>query len=234
MMASTTTPTQGADPDHSLYLAPTAVIDSTHPEIVRHSQQLIAGHTGQRQQAIALYYSVRDAIRYDPYRIGTTLESSRASAILASGHGYCVSKAVLLAALARAADIPARLGFADVRNHLTSERLRQAMGTDLFAWHGYTELFIEGQWVKATPAFNLSLCEKTGVKPLEFDGLSDSVFHEFDQSGQRHMEYVTEHGHFADLPFERMFQEYQRHYPGMMAALAQLGEADFESEAQAG
>ena len=29
------------------------------------------------------------------------------------------------------------------------------MGTDLFVYHGYAELFLDGKWVKATPAFNV-------------------------------------------------------------------------------
>ena len=122
-------------------------------------------------------------------------------AVLRRERDFCIPKAVLLAALARARGIPARLGFADVRNHLATPRLLQAMGTDLFIYHGYTELHLEGKWVKATPAFNLGLCEKAGVKPLEFDGRSDSVFHQYDRSGRRHMEYVRDHGSYADLPY---------------------------------
>ena len=31
------------------------------------------------------------------------------------------------------------------------------MGTNLFSCHGYTELYINGTWVKATPAFDLKV-----------------------------------------------------------------------------
>ena len=98
----------------------------------------------------------------------------RASAVLATGYGWCVTKAALLAAAARAAGIPARLGFADVRNHLSTERMRATMATDVFVWHGYTELWLQGAWRKATPAFNVELCERFGLLPLEFDGRNDS------------------------------------------------------------
>ncbi|RRJ84436.1 transglutaminase-like domain-containing protein [Aestuariirhabdus litorea] len=217
------------------YLTPTPAIDSDHPQVRRFTQVSVEGIEGVREQAVAIYYAVRDGIRYDPYRIATRLESARASATLANGYGYCVSKAVLMAAMGRVLNIPTRLGFADVRNHLTSDKLREVMGSDLFAWHGYVELWIEGRWVKATPAFNLSLCEKTGVKPLEFDGRTDSIFHPFDASGQRHMEYVTDHGQYADLPLALLLKEYERHYPGIMPELERTGgiEGDFEAEARA-
>jgi transglutaminase-like putative cysteine protease len=108
----------------------------------------------------------------------------RASSVLAAGHGWCVTKAALLAAACRAAGIPARPGFADVRNHLSTERMRQTMTTDVFAWHGYTDIWLDGAWRKATPAFNVELCERFGLLPLEFDGQADSIYHPFDPRGQ--------------------------------------------------
>jgi len=137
----------------------------------------------------------------------------KASSVLTKQSGYCVAKAVLLAAVGRHQGIPCRLGFADVTNHLSTARLREMMGTDLFVYHGYTEMYLQGKWVKATPAFNLALCTRFGVVPLEFDGIHDSVFHPYDVSGQKHMEYVKDHGHFADLPFARIFEAYGKTYP---------------------
>ena len=147
------------------------------------------------------------------------------------GSGYCVAKAVLLAAAARQQSIPARLGFADVTNHLSTPKLRQIMKSDIFIYHGYTELFLNENWVKATPAFNLSLCSRFNVKPLEFDGINDSLFHEYDTLGQKHMEYLDDHGHFADLPFDRIFDAYEKQYPGILASFRSLNNNDFTEEA---
>src|SRR3990167_10527059 len=97
-----------------------------------------------RARAVARTLAVRDGLRYAPYRLDLTPEGMRASTVLANGYGWCVPKAVLLAAGCRAAGIPARLGFADVRNHLSTERMRKSMETEIFYWHGYTELWIEG------------------------------------------------------------------------------------------
>ena len=127
--------------------------------------------------------------------------------------------------------MPARVGYADVKNHMTSERLHQKLGTDTYRWHSYAELFLEGRWVKATPAFNLSLCQRLGVDALEFDGRSDSLFQEYDPVGRRHMEYLKDRGTFADVPFDTIVADFRIHYPAMMkGAIA----GDFQKEAVAG
>ena len=109
------------------------------------------------------------------------------------------------------------------------------MGTNLFIYHGYTEMYLEGKWLKATPAFNLSLCSKFKVKPLEFDGTADSIFHEFDSLGQRHMEYVRDHGSFSDLPFDIIYEAYGKVYPNFFEHFGsgKNGKGlDFEKEAE--
>lgn len=196
-----------------IYLKPTFFIDSDSPRIQAYARNLCRGISSERDRAIALYYGVRDDIRYDPYSFENNRNFIRASSVLEKKAGYCVAKAVLLAAVARAQAIPARLGFADVQNHLVTERLKSLMETNLFVYHGYVEFYLEGQWVKATPAFNGSLCSHFNVKPLEFDGIHDSIFHEFDNAGNRHMEYVNDRGIFADLPFEEILAAFKRYYP---------------------
>ena len=191
------------------FLQPGHFVDSAQPRVVEFSK-LNAKGKSDRERAVALYYAVRDGVRYHPFQNFTLDETYRASVCLERGVGWCVPKAALLAACARAAGIAARVGYADVRNHLTSPELTAKMGTDLFAYHGYAELHLEGKWVKATPAFNLTLCTRFRVKPLEFDGLSDSIFHPFDEDNRRHMEYVRDRGVYADVPAEeikRVFRE---------------------------
>lgn len=219
-----------AGPDE-IYRSPTAFIDSDSPDVVRFAREVAGDETTRIGTAKKLYYAVRDGIRYDPYRIDLTLHAMKASSVLGRKFGFCVSKAVLLAAVARAEGIPSRLGFADVKNHLATERLRKMMKTDLFVFHGYTELFLEGQWVKATPAFNRSLCERFDVSPLEFDGKQDSVFHEFSRLGHRHMEYVHDHGQFSDLPFEEMVEAFKSHYPVMFSEKPGEVDGNFEEDA---
>ncbi|MBM3489960.1 MAG: transglutaminase domain-containing protein [Alphaproteobacteria bacterium] len=211
-------------------LAPTFFLDADHPAVAAFARRA-AGTGPAHEQAIRVYYAVRDEILYDPYAIELSPEHLRASAVLARGKAFCIPKAVLLAAGLRSLGIPARLGFADVKNHLATERLLRAMGTDLFAYHGFTELWLGERWVKATPAFNLTLCQKFRVKPLDFDGATDSVLHPFDADGRRHMEYVRQRGSFDDLPFAQIRAEFLALYPGIFAA-AERPEGDFAAEAE--
>jgi transglutaminase-like putative cysteine protease len=208
-------------------LAPTALIDSDHPAVVEFSKRATGANA--RERAISLYYLVRDGFRYDPYRIDVTVTGMRASRVLETGFGWCVPKAALLAAAARASGIPARVGYADVRNHLSTERFRELLKTDLYIWHGYTELWLEGEWVKATPAFNLALCERFGILPLEWDGRNDSLYHPYDREGRRHMEYVHQRGSFDDMPLAQIAADFAAAYPRWLASAA--ADADFERDA---
>jgi transglutaminase-like putative cysteine protease len=212
------------------YLHSTYYIDSDHPAIMAFAEQHGQSGKTEMEKAVAIYYAVRDKLRYNPYSIEPKKESMKASTILLRGYGYCVAKAVVLTACLRSQKIPARLGFADVQNHLNTERLRSLMGTDVFVYHGYTEIFLNGKWVKATPAFNLELCTNFNVKPLEFDGTKDSIFHPFDTSGHRHMEYVKDHGTFADLPWDIILAESMKQYPLYFENL-EVRSKDFSAEA---
>ena len=165
---------------------------------------------------VALYYAVRDGFRYSPYGVAERPEEFYASSVLqrpASRGAHCIDKANVLAACARAVGVHSRLHFANVRNHIGTDALEKQLGTDLLVFHGYVELFIEGRWVAATPAFNRGLCEKLGVAPLEFDGVHDSIFQPFDPEGARFMEYVHDYGSFDDLPYDLMLSQWRTYYP---------------------
>lgn len=213
-------------------LAPSTYVDSEHPAVMAFAAEHGVG-LDPVEVAVSLYRAVRDGFRYDPYRLDLSERGLRASTVLANGYGWCVSKAALLAAVCRARGIPARLGYADVRNHLSTERLRQTMGTDVFMWHGYTELLTDGHWRKATPAFNVELCERFGLVPLEFDGRSDSIYHPFDRAGNRHMEYLRERGTFTDIPRDQMLADFHRHYPRLVNAGPGGAPADWEADVEA-
>ncbi|HUP08982.1 MAG TPA: transglutaminase-like domain-containing protein [Caldimonas sp.] len=214
------------------YLEPGLCVDSTHPRVAAHARAVAGDASEAREVAVRLYYAVRDGVRYDPYRVDTSTAGLSASVTLEKGYGFCITKAVLLAALLRARGVPARLGFADVRNHLTSARLRKTMGTDLFAYHGYTDVWLDGGWVKATPAFNIELCTKAGILPLEWDGRADSVFHPFDAAGRRHMEYLRDRGVHADVPRAAILAAWAEVYPADANWAGAGVQADFATEVE--
>jgi len=201
-------------PDFSLYLKPTFVIDS-YSEIVKDKAvSLTEKHKLPQDKAVKLFYFVRDKIAYNAYRAFSSFNLSDycASKTLQRGDGYCIQKAVALTALARAVDIPARLGFADVINHPAPKKLIEMMGTNVFIYHGFSEFWLIDKWVKATPAFNIEMCKKFGIKPVEFTGVSDSVLHKRDEKGELHIEYIRYRGTFPDLPFKEIMQAFRKQY----------------------
>lgn len=197
------------------WLAPTWFLDADSEAVGGFVDRHTAGCSSARERAVALFHAVRDGIRYDPYRTSTDPADYRASVIAASASNWCVPKSVLLTAAARRAGIPARLGFADVRNHLTSAKLSERMATDVFYWHGYSELLLDDRWFKVSSAFNVELCERFGTKVLEFDGTADALMHPFDQAGNRHMEYVHSRGSFDDLPLDDILATFRERYPSL-------------------
>lgn len=196
------------------YLKPTEFLDFEVASVREFTEQAIESAETDLEKAVALYYAVRDSIRYDPYRDKLDRESYKASNLLAARAGFCLPKANLLAAVARAAGIHAASGLSNVVNHLCTERLRRIMGgKNLFLHHGYAVLYLEGQWVKAAPAFNIELCDRFHVLPTEFDGKSDALFQPFDSKGRLHMEYVCDHGIWSDFPYDRVVGDFRDYYP---------------------
>lgn len=198
---------------HSAYLTPTSIIDSDHETIVTYARTAIKdADPDPVSMAVKLYYAVRDAIWYDPYLPFYRPEHYRASSVLKRGRAFCVGKATLLCALGRACGIPSRVGFADVRNHLATKQLLEFLGSDLFVYHGFTEFYLNGRWCKATPAFNIQLCKRHRVFPLEFDGRQDSIFQPFNTDNKLFMEYVADHGAYADIPVEEIVAAWEKEY----------------------
>jgi len=234
-MSSTVTEARPADQTDSslrLYLSPAEFIDSDHPDIRAKAAATAGPATDRTEQSRRLYRAVRDGIRYDPYVDYTDPEIYRASTVLERGHAYCVGKASLYVALCRASGIPARLGLADVKNHLATPRLLEAVGTDVFAYHGYVEVMPDRQWIKATPTFNVSLCEKLGVPPLEFSGETDALLQPFDARGREFMSYVAQHGTFFDVPAKFLIAEMKRIYPKLCRPGGLRGDMEAEGAAR--
>lgn len=194
------------------YLRATETLDYRHPVVRSFAHDTAGTLSDPVEQAIALYLAVRDSIWYDPYAPFHLPEHYRASFVLGRGRSFCIPKAALLCAVARALGIPARLGFATVKNHLATRQLLDYLGSDLFVYHGFTELHLNGRWVKATPAFNKELCERHRVPALEFDGIHDSLFQPYNADHREYMEYVEDLGAYADVPVAEIRAAWEKTY----------------------
>jgi transglutaminase-like putative cysteine protease len=184
-----------------------------HTPAVREFAARAAGDT-PRERAVDLYYLIRDGLEYEIYGADFSREALRASTIAQSTRGLCIHKSTLYAACARALDIPSRLVFGDVRNHVASPRLKRYLGGDVVHYHCYARLELDGHWVSATPVFSKRLCQLYRMTPLEFDGVHDSTLQENDGS---HMEVVRTHGVFDDLPYERVVAGLRAAHPNLFA-----------------
>ncbi len=215
--------------DYTADLAPGPTVESTDPRVMSYVEDAVAGIEQDTKRAVAVYYAIRDGILYDPYSADISVAGLKATTVLKERRGWCVSKAILLAACCRALGIPARLGYADVLNHLSTEKMRQRMKTNVFYWHGYTSIYVGGKWVKTTPAFNIELCEKFKLKPLDFNGVEDSIYHPFDLEGNRHMEYINDRGHYVEPPMDEIRATFQSEYANWTDGNDTFGR-DFESD----
>lgn len=186
------------------FLTATFFIDCDHAAIKEESRELTGNIEGAKEKSVRLFYFVKDKIRYNIYTSRTTDADFKASRVLAMGEGYCVQKAVLLVALARAAGVPARLRFAQIQAHLTPPEMVEKRGSNIFPWHGLADLFIDERWVRATPTYDLEYCKKVGVSPVQFDGESDALLPSHAEDGRRNVEYLLDRGFFEDLPLDEI------------------------------
>jgi transglutaminase-like putative cysteine protease len=194
--------------------APTRFLDHDSDAVREFVGRATAGATSPTECAVRLFYAVRDGIAYEVYRQDLSPDGLRASATLARGEGFCVHKSILYAAAVRAVGIPSRLVVGEVRNHLASPQLKALVGGEVFV-HWLTSIHLEGRWLRVTPVFNKLLCRLYGMPPLEFDGTADAVFHPF-RDGER-MEFLTDHGEFDDVDYDRLMGLMRSRHPGMFA-----------------
>ena len=181
------------------YLKPTEFLDFDNAAVQEFAKRNSDANKSATENAVSLYYAVRDGFTYNPYTLDLRRTGLWASDLVKRKSGYCIEKAILLAASARFVGVPSRLSFYTVKNHIATERIEKILGTNVLVFHGAAELFLGGRWLKTTPAFNKRLCEKLNVAALEFDGTSDSIFQQFDETGAVFMDYLHEYGDFADF-----------------------------------
>lgn len=208
-------PTDGA-------LAATSFIDAHAPAVLGFVDRTVPTGSTPVEAAVALYYAIRDGLRYEIYGADLSREGLRASAVVRAGTGLCLHKSVLFVAALRAVGVPARIGLADVRNHLTSPRMQTLIGGDVFRHHAYATVWLDGRWVRATPVFSRLLCRLYRLTPLEFDGTADSLHHPYDLDGRRHMEFVRVHGEFDDVPYERILTDLRAAHPLLLDASSRV------------
>lgn len=180
------------------YLRSTDIINSESPFIKNKTEIITKNAVNTVDKAVKIFYNVRDSIKYRIFSEWPEFGDFRASNVVNYESSFCIPKSILLVAMSRAAGIPARLHFANIKNHLLPPDLAKMIGTDLMVYHGYAELYVD-KWVKATPSFELDLCKRHGFIPVDFNGLDDAILHQYDKKGRKHVEYIEDRGFYADF-----------------------------------
>jgi transglutaminase-like putative cysteine protease len=207
--------------DLDQYLQPTEFLDFQKDRVKKKANEITDGLKSDKEKAIALFYWVRDNIKYNMYTYNPKIKANlKASVTLRRKNGFCMSKAVLLSALARATGIPARIRMVDIINHKISPKIVELMQTNVFHCHGISEILINGTWIKLTPVFDKVTALKAGFVPLiEFDGNNDALFESHDKEGNLFVEYVKDYGIYSDLPIKQIVEIFTKAYPNMFSRI---------------
>lgn len=197
------------------YLQPTEFLDFNKKKLREKAIEITNGLNTDKEKAIALFYWVRDQIKYNAFSYYPKVKANlKASVTLRRKNGFCMSKASLLSTLARAVGIPARIHMVDIINHKISKRLVDMMGTKAFHCHAYSEMYLNEKWVKATPVFDKETCIKGDFFPMiEFDGENDALFSSVDTKGNKFVEYIGDWGNYADVPLKKIDEIFTEKYP---------------------
>ncbi len=194
-------------------LQATEFLDCDSQIVADYTDHVIGSEQDPGKQMVKLFYAVRDRIRYDVYGVDMSRHGIKASSIIKNKVGFCIHKSIVFATAARYLGIPSRLTFSDVRNHLSTPALKKLVGGDVFNYHAYAEIYLQGSWVKATPVFNLMLCYLFKIEPLEFDGINDATLQPYDKNGKQCLEFINYHGSFDDLPYQQCISALKQHHP---------------------
>ena len=92
--------------DYSSYLEYSDIIDYDNPLVQNAVDQLINGLSDDISKVRSIYEFTLDHV-FHSFQINATSVTTKASEVIDQGHGTCFAKAHLLAALMRAAGIPA-------------------------------------------------------------------------------------------------------------------------------
>jgi transglutaminase-like putative cysteine protease len=205
------------------FLSAARFVESEHPAIVARVRELDLLRLPLRERAARLFDHVRNDVRYE-FMAKFTPDDYLASRILEANQGFCVQKAVLLAALGRAAEIPTAIVLCDMRDHALPEKVIRAIGTNVMYHHGLNAFHIDGAWLTVDASLDPKFLDKKRYPHTAFHGTADALLAATTTDGARAAEYVTFHGRYADLPFEQTTAAFTAGYmEADLSALVAMG-----------
>ncbi|MBX3396049.1 MAG: transglutaminase domain-containing protein [Phycisphaerae bacterium] len=154
------------------FLAPSHVCDAADSRIRRLAKRASRGASTPAEIAAALREKVTEYITNKNMDVGF----ATASDVARNRSGDCTEHAVLLAAMCRAAGLPARgvSGIIEVPSGYIHDKKGSAFG-----YHMWTQVYIGGKWIDIDAAMRQTDCEPNRVAltimPLGDEGLANAV-----------------------------------------------------------
>ena len=139
--------------------------DYDNPIVKNKAEALTRGHNTIEEKITAIFYYVRDDIKFQFPAEGDLLKASR---IIEYGYGQCNNKTTLSLALCKAIGIEARVHFS-----LIDKKIHRGLITGLFFWiipktisHSWLEVRVNNKWVKIDSYINDKEFYTVGKKKL--------------------------------------------------------------------
>jgi len=204
-------------------LLPQTFIDSASPELQALAALITEGSVSKRELAIRAFEHIRDSVPYE-FMAKFRPDQYRAMHVLDAGRGFCVQKAVLLAALLRACGIPSALVLGNLKDHTMPRRIVKALGTNVMHGHGFTAVWLDGEWLLVDASHDARFATRKGYELVSWDGACDALIAATALDGRRHAQFVALQGVFLDLPFEALLKLFAEAYAEFdLEALAAAG-----------
>lgn len=186
--------------------------DYKHPIVKSKANVLIQGQKSLRDKVSAIFYYVRDDIKFMFPKEGDFVKASKT---IEDGFGQCNTKTTLFLALCKAVEIPARVHFSlikkDIQKGLFSGIALWLMPKELS--HSWVEIEVNGKWLKIDSYINDAQFYKGAKNKLEEKSWTigysiacskneSSIDLDFDTEKFVQMDAVTEDQGVYDEPME--------------------------------
>jgi hypothetical protein len=209
--------------DRTMTTAITKLADYDNPIVKNKAEVLTRGHNTIEEKIAAIFYYVRDDIKFQLPAEGDLIKASR---IIEYGYGQCNNKTTLALALCKAINIEARVHFS-----LIDKETQRGLITGLFYWiipktisHSWLEVKVHNQWFRIDSYINDNTFYHAGKRKLQERGWhtgysiagskkKSSAELDFNNQGFVQMDAVTgDHGVYDD-PMEDYWSSQYKNRP---------------------
>jgi hypothetical protein len=163
------------------YLIATRLCDCDNPWIREKAEEIVVGASNPEEKALEIFYYVRDKIRFS-----LAYSQSKASHTLKRGYGECGNKTNVQITLLRAAKIPARFRWTQVKTEVLQHLIADFVYKNMppVASHFWCECYLDEKWVSCELLLDKILYDgmlmeglitKDQIPTIDWDGKTDLI-----------------------------------------------------------